>query len=131
MPDDILIIESEPILKKRLISALRKVKFEITAVSNHTDALMKIAKRKPDLVIMDIALTDQDDVKICCQIHSGHSVPVVLLGEDSGDDICVMMKDTIADFYISKPFSCIALVAQIKTILHRYKIVFNSRSQHE
>ncbi len=121
MPDDILIIESEPVLKRTLTSALRKANFEITAVSDYTEAFAKIADCKPDLVIMEISLANPDDVEICCQIHRDHSIPVVLIGEDSGDAVWVIMTDAVADFYVTKPFSCIVLMAQIKAILRRYK----------
>lgn len=121
MPEDILIIESETVLKRTLTSALRKANFGITAVSDYTEALAKIADCKPDLVIMEVSLANPDDVEVCCQIHRDHSIPIILIGEDSGDAVWVMMTDAVADFYVTKPFSCIVLMAQIKAILRRYK----------
>ena len=132
MPDNILIVGSESILKRTLTSALREANFEVNAVSDCTEALVKVADNKPDLVVMEVSLDNPDDVEICCRIHRDNSIPLVLIGGDSGDIVwSMMMTDAIADLYVTKPFSCIVLVAQIKAILRRYKIVFNSRSQHE
>jgi len=70
MPEDILIIENEPLLKRSLTSALRKANFGITAVSDYTEALEIIAGCKPDLVIMEVSLANTDDVEICCMFRS-------------------------------------------------------------
>ena len=83
---------------------------------------MKVADNKPDLVVMEVSLDNPDDVEICCLIYKDYRIPLVLIGGDSGDIVwSMMMTDAIADLYVTKPFSCIVLAAQIKAILRRYK----------
>jgi len=122
MPDNILIVGRESILKRTLTSALREANFEVTAVSDCTEALVKVADNKPDLVVMEVSLANPYDVEICCLIYKDCRIPLVLTGGDSGDIVwSMMMTDAIADLYVTEPFSCIVLAAQIKAILRRYK----------
>ena len=122
MPDDILIVGRESVLKRTLISALRKANLEVTTASDSTEALVKVADNKPDLVVMEVSLTNQHDVEICYQIYRTCCIPLVLIGGDSGDIVwSMMMTNAIADLYVTKPFSCLVLVAQMKAILRRYK----------
>lgn len=122
MPDDILIVGRESVLKRRIISALRRADFAIITASDCTEALTKVTDNKPDLVVMEVSLANPHDVEICYQIYRTCCIPLVLVGRDSGDIVwLIMMTDAIADLYVTKPFSCIVLAAQIKAILRRYK----------
>ena len=122
MPDDILIVGRESVLKRTLTSALREADFEVTTASDCTEALAKVTDNKPDLVIMEVSLTNHHDVEICYQIYRICCISLVLIGGDSGDIVwSMMMTDAIADLYVTKPFSCLVLVAQTKAIFRRYK----------
>ena len=121
MPDRIFIIEGESSLSKELASALTEASFSVARVPDYPEALLKLDEFKPDMVIVDESLPGRDGIEVCSQLRSTSGVPVVLLGEDSSDEMWEKVMEAEADLYQTKPFSYPVLVARIKAILRRYK----------
>ncbi|MBA7659091.1 Alkaline phosphatase synthesis transcriptional regulatory protein PhoP [subsurface metagenome] len=121
MTGRILIIEGEPSLSQELTSALDKAGFAVVNVPNFPEALVKLAQFKPDLVITDVVLPGGDGMEACYQLHNIFGIPVVLLGEDSSDEVWGRVMEADADLYLVKPFSYPELVARVKAILRRYR----------
>ncbi len=119
---DILIIEGEPNLKGELASTLTEVGFTVADVSDYPEVLLKLAEFKPDMVIVDESLPGRDGIEVCSQLRSTFGVPVVLLGEDSSDEMWERVMEAEVDLYLVKPFSYRELVARVKAILRRYKM---------
>ena len=121
MGDRILIIESEPTLRRELTSALSQASFTVADVPDYPEALAKLDEFKPDIVIMDEVSPGGDGMEACYQIYNTFGIPVILLGEDSSDEMWGRVMEAEADFYLIKPFSYRELVARVKAILRRYK----------
>ena len=117
----ILIIEGEPSLSQELTSALAKAGFAVVNVPNFPEALVKLTQFKPDLVITDVVLPGGDGMEACYQLHNIFGIPIVLLGEDSSDEVWGRVMEADADLYLVKPFSYPELVARVKAILRRYR----------
>ena len=122
MSDSILIIEGEPNLRGEFASALTEVGFTVADVRDYPEALLKIDEFKPDMVIVDESLPGRDGIEVCSQLRSTFGVPVVLLGEDSSDEMWERVMEAEVDLYLVKPFSYRELVARVKAILRRYKM---------
>ena len=121
MTDSILIIESEPTLRGELVSALREAGFVVVDVPDYLEALLKLDAFKPSLAILDEELPLVDGWEAGSQLHRALNIPVIVLGEDSSDEVWERMMEAEADLYLIKPFSYRELVARIKAILRRYK----------
>ncbi len=122
MADNILIIEGDPALRMGLTSALTEAGFVVANVPDYSESLLKLDEFKPDIVIMDEVLPGGDGMKVCYQLQSTFGIPVVLLGEDSSDEMWERVMEAEADLYLIKPFSYPLLVARVKAILRRYKV---------
>ncbi|MBA7633836.1 Phosphate regulon transcriptional regulatory protein PhoB [subsurface metagenome] len=118
----ILIIEGEPNLRRECASALTEVSFTVADVRDYPEALLKLNEFKPDMVIVDESLLGRDGIEVCSQLRSTFGVPVVLLGEDSSDEMWERVMEAEVDLYLVKPFSYRELVARVKAILRRYKM---------
>ena len=121
MTDRILIIEGEPISRSQITSALTEAGFMVVDVPDFPEAQLKLNEFKPDMVIMDAVLPGRDGMEACYQLTSTFGIPVVLLGEDSSDEVWERVMEAEADLYLVKPFSYPELVARVKAILRRYK----------
>jgi len=119
--DSILVIESEPNLRGELASALTEVGFTVVDVRDYPEALLKLDEFKPNMVIVDEVLPGGDGMEVCYQLHSTFGIPIVLLGEDSSDEMWERVMEAEADLYLIKPFSYRELAARVKAILRRYK----------
>ncbi len=121
MADNILIIEGDPALRMGLTSALTEAGFSVARVPDYPEALLKLDEFNPDMVIVDEVLPGGDGMEVCCQLHVTLGIPVILLGEDSSDEMWEKVMEAEADLYLIKPFSYRELVARVKAILRRYK----------
>ena len=121
MTYSILIIESEPTLRIELTSALSEAGFAVSSVPDYPEALLKLDEFKPDIVIVDEVLAGGDGMEACYRLHSTFGLPVILLGEDSSDEVWGRVMEVEADLYLIKPFSYRELIARVKAILRRYK----------
>jgi len=67
----------------------------------------------PDMVIVDEILPSGDSMQVCSQLHSTFGIPVVLLGEDSSDEVWGTLMEAGADLYLIKPFRYRELAARV------------------
>ena len=121
MTNRILIIAGEPISRRQMTSALTVAGFAVVDVPDYPEALLRLNEFKPDMVIMNAVLPSRDGMEACYQLNSTFGIPVVLLGEDSSDEMWKRVMEANADLYLVKPFSYPLLVARVKAILRRYK----------
>ena len=78
------------------------------------DFKKELAKRKPDLILLDIMLPDEDGIEILKKLRaSGETkkIPVILVTAKSTELDKVKGLDIGADDYITKPFGVMELIA--------------------
>ena len=121
MTDNILIIEGDPALRKELTSASTEAGFAVVDVPDYLEALLKLDTFKPSLTILDEKLPLVDGWEACSQLHRAFNIPVIVLGEDSSDEVWKRVMEAKADLYLVKPLRYRELVARVKAILRRYK----------
>ncbi len=54
-------------------------------------------------------------------LHDEYGIPIILLGEDSSDEILEKVVKTETDLYLVRSFGYRELEAEIKAIIRRYK----------
>jgi len=81
-----------------------------------------LSKRKPDLILLDVMLPDEDGFAILTRLKSEKStaiIPAIMISA-KGDEISKVKGLNIgADDYIAKPFGVLELVARIKANLRK------------
>lgn len=94
--------------------------FKIKVAYNGEDALEKIKKSPPDIIISDIMMPRIDGFTLCSlikeSIETSH-IPVILLTAKSGDESRIEGFYKGADAYIEKPFNLKELDLIIRNIL--------------
>jgi two-component system phosphate regulon response regulator PhoB len=86
--------------------------------------LQELEAWKPDLVVLDVMLPDNDGFEICRQIRKSSSiarVPILFLTARSDEVDRVLGLEIGGDDYITKPFSPRELIARVKAHLRREK----------
>ncbi|HSC65307.1 MAG TPA: two-component system response regulator CreB [Caldimonas sp.] len=119
MKPKILIVEDEPGIADTLQYALRTDGFEPAWCATGEEALQRIAREAPALVILDVGLPDASGFEIFKRIRETSDVPVVFLTARSDEIDRVVGLELGADDYIAKPFSPRELVARVRTVLRR------------
>jgi two-component system KDP operon response regulator KdpE len=78
-----------------------------------------VETESPDMVILDLELSDADSFKVVKQIRSFSDVPIIVLSAKEAEMEKVKALQMGADDYIIKPFSPIDLMAKVKAVLRR------------
>lgn len=97
--DDLEIVKY---LRKELASD-----FHIETCNNGLDALQKIFKKQPDIIISDVMMPELDGLTLCRKIKQNTSlnhIPVILLTAKSDENTNLQGLKYGADAYITKPF---------------------------
>jgi len=121
-PANILVIEDDYIVARTIERSLRGDEFEITLASRGDKGLHIARQRLPDLVILDIIMSDMNGYEVCRAMRADpqlREVPVLFLTAR------VKAQDKIAGFkagaddYLCKPFNVDELILRVRAILRR------------
>jgi DNA-binding response OmpR family regulator len=91
-------------------------------VGDGSQALVRFAQVKPDLVVLDIMLPGADGIAICKEIRKQSQVPIIMLTARDEVTDKVVGLEIGADDYLTKPFHPQELVARAKALLRRARI---------
>ena len=115
----ILLIDDDAKLGELLGAYFKRFDLELVTAIHPADGLDKIQKTKPDLVILDVMLPDQDGFEVCRTIRKSSAVPVIMLTARGDVTDRVVGLELGADDYLPKPFEPRELVARIQNVLRR------------
>jgi PAS domain S-box-containing protein len=117
----IAIVEDEYIVALDIKSFLERSGYSITGVyPSGEDLLEGFAKKRPDLILMDIKLRGKlDGVETARMIHERYRTPVVLLTAFADDETIARAKITQPFGYLIKPFEERELKISIEIALYR------------
>jgi two-component system, OmpR family, response regulator ChvI len=119
----ILVIDDDETLLNTLHDSLVAEGFRVIKATNAITAIILLARRNPDLALLDIMMPKYDGFQTLEMIRLHSSIPVIML-TCLGDQASLQksLDSGKADGYITKPFSIKLLVAQIKAKLRRIDI---------
>ena len=86
-------------------------------------ALQTIRREKPDLVVLELLLPDQDGLELIRTMRADPCfarLPVIILSARASEADKRLGLDTGADDYVAKPFNSHELVARVGAVLRRY-----------
>ncbi|TJY65515.1 response regulator [Sphingobacterium alkalisoli] len=116
---NILIIEDDSDVRHFLNTILDK-EYNVLFAKNYADALTKIERSYPDLIISDIMLPDGSGFELLKQVKNNpHTaqIPVLLLSALDTDEAKVEGMELMADAYLTKPFHVAHLKAVIANLI--------------
>src|SRR5450759_2793818 len=99
--------------------------YEVSSASNGVEALEKIRKSKPDLVISDIMMPEMDGFGLCRELKRNVEtlkIPIILYSSsftDPEDEKLVMEEGAAA--YIRKPFEIKPFLEKIRDVITGYQ----------
>jgi two-component system response regulator VicR len=83
-----------------------------------------MAKREcPDIIILDLNLPDISGFDVLREIRESSTVPVIILTVRAEDEDVMRGLELGADDYIVKPFNYLTLLARVKAVLRRGKMI--------
>ena len=118
-PRTVLLIEDEESIGNLVRAYFERDEFAVVWLRSGEEALIELAGRKIDLVVLDIGLPGIDGFEVCRLIRARSQVPVLMLTARDEESDRITGFELGADDYVLKPFSPRELVARAHAILRR------------
>lgn len=115
----ILIVASDPFYPQFLTERLQQDGFKVCTAQEGYQALGLVEARRPDLVVLDVALPGLDGWEVCRLLRQDRTVPIILVKADAEEADRVRGLEMGADDFLNKPFSLRELVARMRAIFRR------------
>ena len=116
----ILVVEDQEDNRQILRDLLGSAGYDLTEAENGEEALAAVARRRPDLILMDIQLPVMDGYEATRRIRTNpdlRSVPIIAVTSYAlaGDENKALAAG--CDGYVTKPYSPRDLLAKVRTYL--------------
>jgi two-component system, OmpR family, KDP operon response regulator KdpE len=115
----ILVIEDEPGIRTVLRLLLEAEHYRVIEAGDGERGEIEARTHKPDLLLVDLGLPDEDGVAVIRRVRAWSPVPIVVLSARTMEPQKVAALDAGADDYVTKPFSAAELLARIRAGLRR------------
>jgi two-component system OmpR family response regulator len=125
----ILITEDEETLRSVLKYNLTKEGYTVLTANDGLQALEITRKETPDLLILDLMLPKMDGLEVCRILRKEKTMPILMLTARADEIDKIIGLEVGADDYMTKPFSMRELLARVKAMLRRTKMVQESVEQ--
>ena len=119
----ILVVDDEPQILTALRTNLDARGYEVTTASTGREAIIELADRDPDLLILDLGLPDLSGIEVLRSLRSWSDIPVIIVSARTSDPDKILALDEGADDYLTKPFSMGELLARVRAALRRHVTV--------
>jgi DNA-binding response OmpR family regulator len=118
----ILVVEDESDIRELLRYNLEQDGFAVEEASDGAEALDRVRRRAPDLMVLDLMLPQMSGLEICRRIRNEPEtakLPIIVVTARGSEVDRVLGLEMGADDYVVKPFSPREVVARVKALLRR------------
>ena len=124
----IMIVDDNEQLQNEIGNLLLINGYSILKPKNFKEIAQIVKDDKPDLILLDINLPNDDGFKICTEIRSFSNIPIIFI-TSRNTNIDELMSITLGgDDFITKPYNTQILLARIAALLKRSGMNSNSNS---
>ncbi|MFN3135084.1 MAG: response regulator transcription factor [Candidatus Kryptonium sp.] len=120
----LLLIEDEKDLTKTLKKGLKEAGYNVDVAYDGESGIFMAVSGAYDCIILDLKLPKKDGLEVCREIRKNKiTTPILILTVVDSVDMKVKCLDAGADDYLTKPFSFSELLARIRALTRRFKVV--------
>ncbi len=124
MSKKILVVDDEPNIVKLIASRLRNNGYDVISALDGEDGLKKAITEKPDLILLDIIMPGLNGFEVCKRLKENEltkEIPVIMLTALAEEKDLSKGLEEGASCFITKPFSAVDLLHEIKTAMQDKK----------
>ena len=110
---------------------LKKLGHDVILAENGEEAVARFQSESPDLVLLDIMMPVMDGFTAIVKIRETRGIPIIVLSAKSEDSDKILGLGIGADDYITKPYNPLELVARVKSLLRRSKVLSSHSADGE
>jgi DNA-binding response OmpR family regulator len=119
----ILVVEDDLTLVETLEYNLTAEGYQVLTAADGRKGLQIARDERPDLIVLDLMLPEMDGFDVCRILRSEMSVPILILTARTEEVDRIVGLEMGADDYLTKPFSMRELLARVKALLRRVRLM--------
>jgi two-component system response regulator ChvI len=128
----IVVVEDEETIREAICLALRREGHSAEGFDEGLSAWKAMDAELPDLIVLDIGLPHIDGLELCRRVRSkSETVPIIFVTSREDEFDRVLGLEIGADDYLCKPFSMRELIARVKVLLRRARLIESNRADDE
>ena len=120
MPRHVFLIDDEKAISTALMIRLRSIGYEITSFCDGLLGLTEAAKKRPDVILLDIRMPGMDGYEVCQRLKSAPEtshIPVVFLSANATESTRQQATEVGGAAFISKPFEAKDVIDTIRSVM--------------
>ena len=123
--DHILVVDDDLDIRELLQQYLEKNGFQVSVAANGRQMRGALAAASVDLIVLDLMMPGEDGLSLCRELaaRKGHTVPILMLTAKNEEADRILGLEMGADDYLTKPFASRELLARIRAVLRRTRMV--------
>jgi two-component system OmpR family response regulator len=123
--DHILIVDDDEEIRDLLGQYLEKHGFKVSTAANGRQMRAVLAMAAIDMIVLDLMLPGEDGLALCRSLHADGAtpLPILMLTAKNEEADRILGLEMGADDYLTKPFATRELLARIRAVLRRARMV--------
>ncbi len=123
--DHILIVDDDPDIRELLAEYLKKNGLKVSSAANGKQMRTILDTAPVDLIVLDLMLPGEDGLTLCRDLRAGSfkATPILMLTARSEETDRIVGLEMGADDYLTKPFASRELLARIRAVLRRTRML--------
>jgi len=113
----VLVVDDEPEIIRCLRPALVACGYDMLSAESGREALLALASRAPDVVVLDLGLPDMDGKEVIGQARAFSKAPIIVLSARDREAEKIAALDAGAADYVEKPFAIGELMARLRAAM--------------
>jgi DNA-binding response OmpR family regulator len=123
LPPFVMVVDDEPELRHLLVEYFSRHGFEVFAASDAAQARAQVARRQPDVAVLDVNMPGEDGLSLARWLRESFPRTGIVMLTTAGESIDrVVGLELGADDYIPKPFEMRELLARLRAVLRRVQL---------
>src|SRR5687768_7202810 len=118
-PQHIFVVDDEAAARDMIGDYLKMQGFQVTLCDGGKSLRAAVAKARPDLVILDLNMPEEDGLSLIRHLKQSGNVPIIMLTATASPIDRVVGLELGADDYLAKPAELRELLARIRSVLRR------------
>lgn len=123
--DHVLIVDDDRDIRELVSGYLKRNGLRVTLAADGRQMRSFLERDRVDLIVLDIMMPGDDGLVLCRELRSGRyaATPVLMLTARNDEMDRILGLEMGADDYLAKPFAARELLARIKAILRRARML--------
>jgi two-component system OmpR family response regulator len=117
--EHILVVDDDPGIRDVVCEFLARHGYSVDAAADGREMERAMARRTPDLLVLDLMLPGEDGLAICRRLTGAEGPAVIMLSAMGEETDRIVGLELGADDYLAKPCNPRELLARVRAVLRR------------